>query len=33
MDELKKETRFEITTLDDIFKHSEPLLKIASSYK
>jgi len=32
-DELKKENRFEITSLDDIFKLSEPLLKIASTYK
>lgn len=32
-DELKKENKFEITSLDDIYKYSEPLLKIASTYK
>jgi hypothetical protein len=32
-DEIKKENRFEITSLDDIFKFSEPLLKIANLYK
>ena len=32
-DELKKENRTEINSLDDIYKLAEPLLKIASSYK
>lgn len=32
-DELKKENRFEIASLDDIYKFSEPLLKIAELYK
>lgn len=32
-DELKKENKFEITSLDDIYKLSESLLKITSTYK
>jgi len=32
LDEQKKEVRNEITSLDDIFKHSELLLKIVASY-
>ena len=32
LDDKKKEIKNEITTLDDIFKHSETLLKIVESY-
>ena len=32
LDEQKKEVRNEITSLDDIFKYSELLLKIVASY-
>lgn len=32
LDEQKKEVKNEITSLDDIFKHSETLLKIVDSY-
>ncbi|MFN7239203.1 MAG: hypothetical protein ACK5UE_02725 [Chitinophagales bacterium] len=32
-DEQKKEVKFELTTLDDIFNYAEQLLKTAESYE
>jgi hypothetical protein len=32
LDEQKKEVKNEITSLDDIFKHSETLLNIVDNY-